>query len=562
MPQSATATLSYASGAAQTLPTVGAITSSITLPSNNASSGATLSLQVSTAAIGSMPAIPAKSAQGMVYFGLTSSADVTLSAVPKFTMTLPSAPKSQGQFYAWSFNPTYGWTDLGTITVTGANVTFGGTGTPVVLQKGVQIVMIPFTAAPLAVCPTPTPVPSPTPIGVASCATSGTGAIGVLCLDKHTYAFVPKGANSQNQVGQVQIDIAATPKEWSTSNGNNPTACAGDQANLKVYCISTGNNIIAVIDPVANTESEFTDPLSTGTNDFSGGSCTICEVVIDPTDAAIIVSTIHADGNGYYDVISESSHSVMKSINVGPPPGMTENFGYDYFRNHLFQTPYTGSPSVAQMIDVASSKIYTDSVSYSSLDGGYVLIDHSGVDIGTGIGASSAEDGGSFFLVDLKNAALNSPSAGMFSASTKFYSFNSIDTTFDTDCGIPVTDLGVSSVNHLAFMTGEFGCDGPFVVAHLPSAAGTLPSSIDFAWATPPNVSGHAFADGYDPHTIAVFSASGCADCAISLDATDYTHIGVIDLGKLIAAPRKSGTHQVDPTYDLLAHGVVTYFGT
>ena len=569
---SATATLALSNvGTAVSLPTVGGISSSITLPSNNGAGGATLSLLVSTGAPSGMPAIPASKAQSIVYFGLTASADVTLNGVPKFTMTLPSAPKSQGQFYAWAYSATKGWTDLGTITVQGANVTFGGTSQTVALQGHVQLFMTPFTAAPLATCPTPppptptppaspTPVPSPTPTGVASCATSGTGAIGVLCLGTHTYAFVPKGASGAQQVSQTQIDIAGTPHEWSTSSGMSPTACAGDQAHLKVYCVSTTSNIIAVIDPVGG-ESEFTDSLSSGTLGFSGGSCEICEIVIDPTDSAIIVSTIHSDGNGYYDVISESTHAVLKSISVGPPPGMTENFGYDYFRNHLFQTPYTGTPS-AQLIDVASGKIYTDSVAYSSFTS-YELIDHNGVDIGTGIGASSGEDGGNFFLVDLKNAALDSPSAGMFTASTKYYNLLAADSTFDTDCGIPITDLGVSSVNHLAFMQGEFGCPGPFVAAQLPTSAGPLPSSIDFAWATPPAVTGGGtFEDGYDPHTIAVFSAPGCSDCAITMDATDYKHIGVVNLDKLIAAPRVSGTHQVQTTYDLLSHGVVTWFST
>lgn len=572
--QSATATLAFSNvGSAQSLPSVAGITSSITLPSNNAKGGSTLSLLISTGAPAGMPAVPAKSAQSMVYFGLTASADVTLNGVPKFTMTLPSAPKSQGQFYAWSFDPKLGWTNLGTITVSGANVTFGGTSSSVKLVHGVQVFMVPFTAAPFASCPTPTPTPapttsptstptvapSPTPTGVASCATSGTGAIGVLCLSSHTFAFVPKGANGQNTVGQVQIDLAATPKEWSTSSGNTPTACAGDQAILKVFCISTRNNIIDVIDPVGGTESEFTDAMSSGTLDFSGGSCTICEVVIDPIDSAIIVSTIHSDGNGFYDVISTSTHKIIKSISVGPPPGMSENFGYDYFRNRIFQEPYNAS-SPQQIIDVASGKTYSDSVSFSTL--ATSLIDHNGVDIGTGIGVSSGEDGGNFFLVDLKDAVLDSPSAGMFTASTTHFDFRTEDSTFDTDCGIPITDLGVSSVNHLAFMNGEFSCPGPFVVAQLPSSAGSGPTVKDFAWATPPLVSGHGFQDGFDPHTIAVFSSPACSDCAISLDATDYKHIGVINLVKLLAAPRTSGTHQVQTTFDLTSHGVVTYFGT
>ena len=40
------------------------------------------------------------------------------------------------------------------------------------------------------------------------------------------------------------------------------------------------------------------------------------------------------------------------------------------------------------------------------------------------------------------------------------------------------------------------------------------------------------------------------------------TFLGVIDLQGLLNAPRLAGTHTVDPTYDLITNGVVTYVAT
>jgi len=44
--------------------------------------------------------------------------------------------------------------------------------------------------------------------------------------------------------------------------------------------------------------------------------------------------------------------------------------------------------------------------------------------------------------------------------------------------------------------------------------------------------------------------------------AIPSTYLAVIDLQALLSAPRTVGTHTVDPSYDLLAHGVVRYVST
>lgn len=157
--------ISFASaGTTQVLPQVGGISSSIVLPQNNAPSGAQLDVAVSTSPTQATPQIPAGQPQAFVYFAMTPSADVTLNGSPKVSVTLPSAPSTQGQFYAWLYDTTNkSWLDLAPVTVQGAQITFGGTSKTLTLTRGVQYLAIPFTAAANVSCPTPLPSPTPTP---------------------------------------------------------------------------------------------------------------------------------------------------------------------------------------------------------------------------------------------------------------------------------------------------------------------------------------------------------------------------------------------------------------
>ncbi|HKU68934.1 MAG TPA: hypothetical protein VJP85_14260 [Candidatus Baltobacteraceae bacterium] len=159
-----------ATGTPQSLPSIGGISSSILLPANNAASNATLAITLSTSAPPVRNGIPAKSAQGLLYFTMQPSGNTTFDGAPKIAMTMPSAPQSQGAFYAWIYNvSTRTWTDFGSMTVSGTQVTFGGATQKLTLDANAQYVVVPFTAAPFASCPTPgpTPTPTPTPVPVA-----------------------------------------------------------------------------------------------------------------------------------------------------------------------------------------------------------------------------------------------------------------------------------------------------------------------------------------------------------------------------------------------------------
>ena len=112
-------------------------------------------------------------------------------------------------------------------------------------------------------------------------------------------------------------------------------------------------------------------------------------------------------------------------------------------------------------------------------------------------------------------------------------------------------------------MTGEF-CGNAFGEIQLPSTSGSgTPAVVDYAAAVLPNTpDGATFEQGLDPHTVTAYVSPNSSD-AIGLIAngcfTPPTWLAVIDLNKLQAAPRLSGTHTVDPSYDLILNGVVSY---
>lgn len=165
---SKTATLSLAStGTPQSLPSISGISSSIVVPANNAAPNSTLSVTLSTNAPTGLGSIPANSVQALLYFTMEPSSDATFGESPKIAMTMPSAPHSQGAFYAWLYDVSAKtWTLFATVSVSGDQVTFGGTTDKISMTAGRQYILIPFTAAPYASCPTPGPTPTPTPTPV------------------------------------------------------------------------------------------------------------------------------------------------------------------------------------------------------------------------------------------------------------------------------------------------------------------------------------------------------------------------------------------------------------
>jgi hypothetical protein len=95
----------------------------------------------------------------------------------------------------------------------------------------------------------------------------------------------------------------------------------------------------------------------------------------------------------------------------------------------------------------------------------------------------------------------------------------------------------------------------------LPTTSSGLAIS-DYAFVKIPNTpDAKPWDAAHDPHPIAAFNDPvNCPDCAVIVNR-EVTWLGVIDLKKLMAAPR-SGTdaHAIDPAYDLVTNGVLAYY--
>jgi hypothetical protein len=191
-------------------------------------------------------------------------------------------------------------------------------------------------------------------------------------------------------------------------------------------------------------------------------------------------------------------------------------------------------------------------------------LDSAAEDCTTGIALSTVEQYGGtpeLYIGDLTQATFVPGSPGTWTtAGQQVQSFPEF-----SSFAYPTAGIAVTPGTHLGVVTGEF-CGNAFAAIQLPSTSGSgTPSVLDDAAAVMPNTpDGNVFAQGLDPHTVTAYlspnngksygiMANGCF--------VPPTYLGVIDLQALLSAPR-TGPHTVDPTYDLIAHGVVTYVAT
>src|SRR5574342_1221755 len=96
-------------------------------------------------------------------------------------------------------------------------------------------------------------------------------------------------------------------------------------------------------------------------------------------------------------------------------------------------------------------------------------------------------------------------------------------------------------------------------VAKLPAQGGGTPALGDYAVATIPNPPASFWYGSGDPHGISNFTlSSGSKHYGLLVDG-GKTWLAVVDMDKLLAAPRNPSTHDVQATYDLVVNGVVKF---
>ena len=247
--------------------------------------------------------------------------------------------------------------------------------------------------------------------------------------------------------------------------------------------------------------------------------------------------------------------------------GISEDVLWDPGRN-LILSP--GEDGVYDLFDTSK----TPPVEFGNPVGGE--LDSAAEDCQTGIGLATDEFTSNLFLTNLTQAKYTTGSpAGTWAAPSTFVNIADFSPYVGSEAG---TDgIAVAAGTPYGIVTGEFpeppDTGNAVIVFQLPSTSGSgTPSFMDWAVAVLPNdPGGNAFSMGCDPHTVTAY-ISPATGKAMGL-MSDYgavtcygggtpQYLGLIDIQGALNAPRTAGTHTVDPAYNLLSHGIVTFAKT
>jgi hypothetical protein len=325
--------------------------------------------------------------------------------------------------------------------------------------------------------------------------------------------------------------LASIPMPATDSLGNLyiPNATAGSQSLLKVVVISYSSPDVQVIDASTNTlVATYTSPV-TQTATFSGGSCIICGVLINPSVASnqVLLDT----AQGYYTMdLTTGDFAALASAFA------SENFAFDSLTQLILSPTYSNfgsTPTEVQILNLTGDSVSTN----SSLN--IQVPDSAAMDVNTNIGVIVDEFTGGQTLVNLSQLAVTS---GTWTAPTTLFSIPITDTTVgcsDTtgEETLDMTYITVDSSSHTMFTSEEFGnCTA---IELLPSSTptGAPPAPTGYVWGTMPNTpDGQPYFNGGDPHAVSIFTSVVDGKLYGFLVDGTQTWVAKIDLAAALAA--------------------------
>jgi hypothetical protein len=294
----------------------------------------------------------------------------------------------------------------------------------------------------------------------------------------------------------------------------------------------------------------------TGFAGFSGGECNNCGVAINALTNTAAISGGFSTGGDAVQILNLSTNTFQAPFQM--TQAVSENISIDPGRN-LILSPNEDSNYPLLSLNSSTGAITGefDRTTPTSEN------DSAAEDCTTGIALSSVEFTNNIYAADLSQATLTPGSPGSWTS--PFTVFTIAGTSFDA--GISGISVAQGS-SHQGIVTGEFG-GNTFSVLQLQSASGSggsIPTLPDYAnGVMPATPDGFTFSAGLDPHTVTAYTSPNTGK-AVGLYA-DWPSgggappkwIGVIDLAAALAAPRTAGTHNIDPSVNLITSGIVTY---
>jgi hypothetical protein len=392
----------------------------------------------------------------------------------------------------------------------------------------------------------------PIPPAIASCLP--TSSLSVLSISPpNVNAYVPNGSWSEsvNDVQLVPIEGAGSRATIITPNPVN--SCSSNSSTGETVCTGNATDVYTI------SGSTVTNTLTDGANgsqSFSGGSCKTCGVAIDSSsNTAVLAIGVATGGPGGYQFLSLGSNTFATPIPAGTET--SEDISLDPVR-HLVLSPNEGGDYQILRTSPAPPALFNNNLVGPREE------DSAAEDCTTGIALASVEFTGDIFITDLTQATFTPGSpTGTWTAPSQFQNFPEFSSLF-----AGVSGIAVAPGSHFGVVAGEFG-GSAFGAIELPATSGTgTPAMVDYVAANiPPDPSGKPWNMGLDPHTVTAYVSpnTGKAYAVIANDtftgtpATNRTYLAVVDLAALLAAPRVTGTHQVNQVLNPTLAGIVTF---
>ena len=426
--------------------------------------------------------------------------------------------------------------------------------------------------------PTPTPTPQPLPPGACLPANS----LAVVIQGQNVTAYVPEGSWTGTAPGVLVVPLeppgSGSPTLIATQNSVN--SCASNSVTGETIC--TANNAdVYVINGVTLT-STLTSAGTGILTPFSGGTCTNCQVAMDPLSDAAVIGLALGGGVGGFQFLhlGSASSTFDPPIRVADSSGLSlqisDGFVVDPIR-HLILAPVEGSslttpPANYRILRTAPSTQLFDFARASTTFTGMDFLPNSAAeDCTTGIALADFEDTGNFFIADLSQAMFKAGSPqGTWTAPFRMQALNEFVKSYPFPFG--VCGMAVVPGTHLAVVTskGDYvkgypGGNG-FGVIRLPATSGVgIPSILDWVEAYMPDLPDDSdWSTGDDPHTVTAYVSPNNGKAYAVIGNQTHTWLGVVDLEALLNPALRSyrGSHVVPYSVDLQAGPtpIVSYY--